>query len=600
MDMSLQQILSNLTAIANGVRTNPDICQNIKQQLTEYGYDWFGNISNERVVKEQVMKVLAVAVNEAIQKKVDFKVDLVSLGHSDVVNQELCQLLAIDIHEDKSLEDYFCHPPLNIWSLIDTLVVAESPPDMAEYLKRNAPQWLVKNIIQYQFHMRWNTETGEPADYTFYQFCDKANTTQFFKYKPRQAHVKAMLYKECRKIRAAYYQRSITKEKLCPKVYIRTTRGWISWQADGHGENKCDDVYIENDLSWIDPSIRKFITENADKQKVESLQSLEDSLAKPTLYWAVLEDKDFVPETKLKLKPIGKTQVYVGKANNGIRGRWIKDKDNHCEKMKKCLDNVCAMTTYDPSTLEGIQLVDARLALAKVKRDHVKEYRLMKSGDDFSENSALFVIKTFGDDVEKAEIVQQRARERLDEAKRDVDRATASSRTQTTYPCITPGPVTMPYQYNPAGSFTMPPQYNPAGPVTMQPQYNPPGSFTIPPQHIPAGSFTMPPQYIPPVYPTMPQTSPLNTTSSRESSRLQELEAEVEKRQEELNEATAVVNDPKTLTISKEEAETQLKQAEKQHRKGKRVHEPWKNIIPYKDYKISWKPTDMRYGMNCN
>ena len=188
----------------------------------------------------------------------------------------------------------------------------------------------------------------------------------------------------------------------------------------------------------------------------------------------------------------------------------------------------------------------------------------------------------------------------MDEAKRDVDRATASSRTQTTYPCITPGPVTMPYQYNPAGSFTMPPQYNPAGPVTMQPQYNPPGSFTMPPQHIPAGSFTMPPQYIPPVYPTMPQTSPLNTTSSRESSRLQELEAEVEKRQEELNEATAVVNDPKTLTISKEEAETQLKQAEKQHRKGKRVHEPWKNIIPYKDYKISWKPTDMRYGMNCN
>ena len=33
------------------------------------GYDWFDDISNERKVKEQVMKVLAVAVNEAIKKK---------------------------------------------------------------------------------------------------------------------------------------------------------------------------------------------------------------------------------------------------------------------------------------------------------------------------------------------------------------------------------------------------------------------------------------------------------------------------------------------------------------------------------------------------
>jgi hypothetical protein len=140
------------------------------------------------------------------------------------------------------------------------------------------------------------------------------------------------------------------------------------------------------------------------------------------------------------------------------------------------------MTTYDPSTLEGIQLVDARLALAKVRRDHAKEYRLMKSGDDFPENSALFVIKTFGDDVEKAEIAQQRARVRLDEAKRDVDEAEANWKET---------------------------------------------GFDV-------------------VY-----------------SRLQQLKTKVKKRYEKLDEAIAVVNDPKTLTISKEEAETQLKQAEK-------------------------------------
>jgi hypothetical protein len=69
--------------------------------------------------------------------------------------------------------------------------------------------------------------------------------------------------------------------------------------------------------------------------------------------------------------------------------------------MKKCLDNVCAMTTYDPLRLEGIQLVDARLALANVRE----------------EKTALFVIKTFGDGVEKSQIAQQKIEKRLDKVK---------------------------------------------------------------------------------------------------------------------------------------------------------------------------------------
>jgi hypothetical protein len=151
-------------------------------------------------------------------------------------------------------------------------------------------------------------------------------------------------------------------------------------------------------LPWINSSICEFITKNADEQKNESSA---DFLAKPTLYWAVLEDRDFVAGKKLKLKPIGKTQVYVGESNNGIQGRWIKDSNNHCEMMKKCLDNVCAMTTYDPLRLEGIQLVDARLALAKVRE----------------EKTALFVIKTFGDEFEKAEIALQKAKASLESLK---------------------------------------------------------------------------------------------------------------------------------------------------------------------------------------
>jgi hypothetical protein len=172
-------------------------------------------------------------------------------------------------------------------------------------------------------------------------------------------------------------------------VYIRTIdEGWVSWQADK--DEFCNVRKNNKTLSLIDPSILKFITENADEQSRKD-ESLKNSLKNPTLYWAVLDDKDFIPET-LKLKKIGRTQVYVGRAINGIQGRWTRDSDNHCEMMKKCLDNVCAMTTYDPLRLDGISLVDARLTLAKVRGEH----------------TALFVIKTFGDDVEKAEIAREK------------------------------------------------------------------------------------------------------------------------------------------------------------------------------------------------
>jgi hypothetical protein len=281
-------ILSNLKTIANQVRTNSDFCQNTKEQLKNCGYDWFDGISNNRKVREQVMKVLAVAVNEAIQKRVNLRNEKMKM-----VNRELHQLLEID--KDKSLQHYFF--PSGLISR-KTRACMKSPLDLAKYVKKCAPQWLVESIFQHQFEIKWNTPTGEPADYKFSQFCDKENTTKHFKYKPRQAHVKAILYKELRR-ESVYDLRNITKEELCPIVYIKTTRGWKLWQADEGDE--FEDVDIGDDLSWIDPSIRKFITEN--EQKADH-KSLVDSLAKPTLYWAVLKDKDFVTD---KLKSIGRT-----------------------------------------------------------------------------------------------------------------------------------------------------------------------------------------------------------------------------------------------------------------------------------------------------
>ena len=380
--LPLKTILVNLKVIANKVRTKLSFCQKMKNQLKNIGYDWFGDPSSLKGedLKEQVMKVLAVAVNEAIKRKVD-----VVGENKKVVTPELRQLLKID--ERKSLNDYFKS------SVSKKLASMSSPLDMAKHLKKiEGIQWLVVNIFQYQFDIRWNTLTinGDPADYTFYQFCDNENTTEFLKHDPRQAHVKATLYKECRR-KSVNDLRRITKENLCPTVYIKIARGWKSWRADK--DEFCKVRKNNKTLSLIDPSILKFITENADKQSRKD-ESLKNSLKNPTLYWAVLDDKDFIPET-LKLKKIGRTQVYVGRAINGIQGRWTKDGKNHCEMMKKCLDNVCAMTTYDPSRLEGISLVDARLALAKVRREH----------------TALFVIKTFGKVAEKAEIAKEKAKE---------------------------------------------------------------------------------------------------------------------------------------------------------------------------------------------
>ncbi len=392
--LPLKTILDDLKDIADEVRTDPVVCERMRGELAGCGYDWFGNlpsISDENYnedLKEQVMKVLAFAVNETIRKKVD-------LGYGKkVVNTELHQLL--NINKDKSLDHYFI--PVSDQQFASM----SSPLDMAKYLRRtktkSAPHWLVRNIIQHQFDIRWNTRTinDDPDDYTFYKFCDNENTTGLLKYIPRQAHVKATLYKECRR-KSVNYLRGITKENLCPTVYMRIAADeWISWRAD---KDEVNDVNINTHLSWINSSIRTFITENADEQNVNSIRK---SLEKPTLYWAVLnDDSDFMSGGQLRLKEIGQTQVYVGRANNGIQGRWLKDKDNHCKMMKTCLDNVCAMTTYDPLRLEGIQLVDARLTLAKIRR----------------ERTALFVIKTFGDDVEQAQIAQEKAEASLREAK---------------------------------------------------------------------------------------------------------------------------------------------------------------------------------------
>ena len=113
---------------------------------------------------------------------------------------------------------------------------------VAKILTRNVTQEFVKSIIELQFNIKWKTETGEPADYTYYEFCDNTNTTKLLKYIPRQAHVKATPYKKCRNDTDDRLK-GITQKQLCPTVYIRTTEKWKTWEPE-------NDKFKDVEATW--------------------------------------------------------------------------------------------------------------------------------------------------------------------------------------------------------------------------------------------------------------------------------------------------------------------------------------------------------------
>ena len=477
----LDAILDSLKFMAKNIRNKSEIFDDIKTQLKNCGYDyWFGDNPDEW----QLRKALAVAVNDAIQEKTE-PVD----KKTKQLNDQLYELLVKDKGTKTLLKRYLslrCDGK-DKKAITSPLVLAEN------FLRRGAARWVVENMIQRQFDVRWETSNGEPDDFTFYKLCNMENTTEHFKYITRQAHVKAALYKECcRKpkrgpMQLLYDLLDKPRNVLCPKVFVKTANGWKAWQANEEepteGEKKKKlfvKVNLVDSVSWIHESIRNFIADNADTQKTDDA-SLKKTLEKVTLYWAVVDESDFKPGNygELELKPFSSSQVYVGKANNGILGRWMNDNNSHCKMMKKCLDNVRAMTTYDPSRLEGIQLVDARLALAKVRR----------------EKTALFVIKTFGDDLKKAKITIRKARQHL------------------------------------------------------------------------------------------------------RSARGKEKKDEAK---EDPNEAEDRLEDVKKSKPNRAKIIKDLERVEKSHRKGRKGAPNNGNIIPYNDYMMTWKPTDMRCGMNKN
>ena len=147
---SLEKILASLKIKADNIR-NESCPDEIKKQLT--GYNWRDDDNPDQ---RQMMKALAVAVNQAIQEKVE-PVN----KNSKKVKEKLSDLLARGNETKKPPQEYFRKK-------VDLQKSLSSPRDLAEEsLTSNAPQWLVASMIQRQFDIRWGTDSGEPDDYSF-------------------------------------------------------------------------------------------------------------------------------------------------------------------------------------------------------------------------------------------------------------------------------------------------------------------------------------------------------------------------------------------------------------------------------------------------
>lgn len=286
----VKSVLATLTEITSKIHAEDDFKKEIEKQLWENGFGFFDETQENNTHADHVVKVLTFAVNNAMVTKIEIVPDdATSSEHdsnnTDPVTGELNRLLKID--EGKSIDDYMAKG----WT--DTLGTATSPLDLAQHVKKSAPLPFVKNLLKHQFDIRWATECGEPRDFTFFEFGEQQGTTKHLKYKPRKAQTMVRLYKECR--RRSPGELRFTEEQLCPVVYVRTTEGWRGWDAT---RGIFEAANCNEDFQWMDEEVRSFILENADEmgiegdcdQKRSESITLERSLEKPALYWAVVYD----------------------------------------------------------------------------------------------------------------------------------------------------------------------------------------------------------------------------------------------------------------------------------------------------------------------
>jgi hypothetical protein len=183
----------------------------------------------------------------------------------------------------------------------------------------------------------------------------------------------ARLWREQKRLREI---RNLTYRELCPPIYALSLNGnaWAKWTFD-NGHNTWRRRNGPNiNINWItNVALRTYIQRNSKKKNFNAFPA-----GKNQLYWAVLEEDDHGEDNNLPFR----TQVYVGKAKNGIQKRWTGSQmSSHCKKMELVKDVMCSMVNYNPTPLQPEQLVDLRLLLHKACHQKGKNSGLFIMGE---------------------------------------------------------------------------------------------------------------------------------------------------------------------------------------------------------------------------
>ena len=379
--ITLDITLDSLEKCVTNLYQNTDSRRETARYLTGLGYEECAEIANANgqdggnIDADRVKNFLYQEVsNKCFAKRVDFPTNI---ADKDGLKELLCDSPPRRIKR-KGIDSYF-----NIPDLVQYRCELRSPLDFItnRILSPKTSQTFLKKFIECQFQLKWATQqNGWPREFSYYDFCEvicqhwkQRNMRQtVLKNKVRSAQVKVQLYKHY----ISHTQHEFEVIDLCPIVYVRT--GERQWQSLDTELKVALEGECVNNFDWISEPIRRYILSEA--ETIPEAELGDERLTKHTLYWAVVQDSNFQAGGKLKLNQIGRTQVYVGKANNGIKNRWLTGPNSHCHNMKKFLSVFRDVKTYNAELVSDVQLVDAVLLLEKLKGNT---------------NSALFLMQTF-------------------------------------------------------------------------------------------------------------------------------------------------------------------------------------------------------------
>ena len=356
--------LTSLEICMRNLYKNIDSGRETAGYLTELGYE--GCYHGVNIDADRVKDVLhQEVIIRCFTKRVDLTTDP---PDEQGLNELLCDSLPESMKK-RRIDSYF-----RIDKLVKHRLKLTCPLDFIEkkILYPSTIQTFLKKFIECQFQLKWATSNGWPREFSYYKFCDvmisqpwieKSMRETVLKNRVRNAQVKVQLYRHY----MTHIRNEFEDRDLCPTVYVRT--GKKRWRSLNR-----ELVALEGDgvdqFNWINEPIQSYILSEAEtipEAELGDERRLIEWLTKPTLYWAVVEDSNFQAGENLKLNQIGRTQVYVGQANKGIKNRWLTSSSSHCHKMKKCLSVFRDVKTYNAELVSDVQLVDAVLLLEKLK-----------------------------------------------------------------------------------------------------------------------------------------------------------------------------------------------------------------------------------------